>query len=318
MLPRAGQFLVLCAAALWLLPAHGQDPPPLATYILGPEDTISVVVQDLEELKDLKPVRIDLRGFINIPVVGRVQASGLTVEQLEAGLRKQFLSVLQEPEVTVTVTEFRSQPVSVLGAVRTPGVHQVHGRKTLYEILSLAGGLNADAGNSIRISRKKAAGVLPLGRVALDPTGEYQVADLSVKDVMTARNPQDNIEILPYDVISVPKGELVYVIGAVKKSGGFMLSEREKISVLQALTMAEGLDRLAATKNAKILRQTEASEQRREIAVNLKEILEGRAQDVSMLPNDILFVPNSAAKSAGMRTLEAAIQIGTGVAIFRR
>ncbi|MBL8210408.1 MAG: polysaccharide biosynthesis/export family protein [Bryobacterales bacterium] len=309
---RAGLLLT----ALCLLPLAAQD--QTTTYILGPEDTISVAVQDLEELKDLKPVRIDLRGFINIPVAGRVKASGLTVEQLEASLRKQFLSVLQEPEVTVTVTEFRSQPVSILGAVRTPGVHQVHGRKTLYEILSLAGGLNPDAGNSIRISRKKAAGVLPLSRVVLDPSGDYQVADLSVKDVMTARNPQDNIEILPYDVISVPKGELVYVIGAVKKSGGFLLSEREKVSVLQALTMAEGLDRLAATKNAKILRQTEASEQRKEIGVNLKEILEGRAQDVAMLPNDILFVPNSAAKSAGMRTLEAAIQIGTGVAIFRR
>ena len=147
--------------------------------------------------------------------------------------------------VTVSVFEFRSQPVSVLGAVNTPGVHQIRGRKTLFEVISEAGGLKNEAGNSIKITRRKEFGAIPLPGAGADPSGEFSVAEVSVKSVMEARNPQENIQIQPNDVISVPKAELVYVIGAVKRAGGFILSEREQISVLQALSMAEGLDRVA-------------------------------------------------------------------------
>ncbi len=216
------------------------------------------------------------------------------------------------------MSEFRSQPVSVLGSVRTPGVHQIRGRKTLFEVLSLAGGLNPDAGSSIKITRRKEAGPLPLPGTKDDASGEFQVAEVAVKSVMEARNPQENIEVLPNDVVSVPRADLVYVIGAVKKAGGFVLSEKEKISVLQALSMAEGLDKSAASKEARILRPVGDSETRLEIPVNLKEIMTGKSGDVSLLANDILFVPVNGPKNAFTRGLEAAIQIGTGVAIYRR
>ena len=135
---------------------------------------------------------------------------------------------------------------------------------------------------------------------------------------MDAKNPRENIPILPNDVISVPKADLVYVIGAVRKSGGFVLSEKEKMSVLQAVSLAEGLDRISAPKDARILRPVPETESRLEIPVNLQQILEGKSGDVSLLANDILFVPISHAKSALTRGLEAAIQIGTGVAIYHR
>lgn len=290
----------------------------MANYVLGPEDQITVSVLDLDEVKSDKPVRVDFRGDINLPIVGRVHASGVTLEQLEAELAKRFKVVLQDPQVTVTLQDFRSQPVSILGAVKNPGVHQVHGRKTLYEILSLAGGLNADAGNSVKITRKKSAGILPLTNAQDDATGQYRVGDLNIRGVMEAKNPNDNITIYPYDVISVPKADLVYVIGAVRKSGGFVLSERETISVLQALSLAEGLDRIAAAKAAKILREQKGSDQRTEIPVDVKLILEGKGKDVALLANDILFIPASGSRNVALRSLEAAIQIGTGVAIYRR
>jgi len=286
-------------------------------YVLGPDDQLIIRVVDIEEVPD-KPFRIDMRGNINVPIVGRIHAGGLTVEQLETELVKRFGTVLQNPTVTVFLTEFRSQPVSVLGAVRIPGVHQIRGTKTLYEVLSLAGGLNPDAGASIKITRRKSAGPLPLPNAKEDATGQFEVADVTVKSVMEAKNPQDNIEILPNDVVSVPKADLVYVIGAVHKAGGFILSEKEKISILQALSLAEGLDRAAAPKDARILRPDPESDSRQEIPVNLKEILAGRSGDVSMLANDILFVPTSMAKNAFTRGLEAAVQIGTGVVIYRR
>ncbi len=299
--------------------AHPQETP---TYILATDDQVTVRVLDLEEISGnnntAPPIRIDLRGNINIPVVGRIHAAGLTCEQLEAAIAERLKSVLNDPEVTVAIAEFRSQPVSVLGSVKNPGVHQIHGRKTLFEVLSLAGGLNADAGNAINITRAVETGLLPLPGTTLDATRKYQIGQLNVRDVMDARHPENNIVIQPNDVITVPKADLVYVIGAVKKSGGFILSEREHISVLQALSLAEGLDRVAAPKNAKILRQQGTTQERAEVPVNLKLILEGKSKDVSMGANDILFIPTNAAKSAGMRALEAAITVGTGVAIYRR
>src|ERR1051325_9269037 len=233
--------------ALWIpllgaqdvLVPHQLHQTAVPAYVLGPEDQIVIRVLDLQEVPD-RPFRIDTRGNINVPLIGRVHAGGLSIEQLEAELSKQFSALLKNAVVTISVSEFRSQPVSVLGAVRTAGVHQIRGRATLFEVLSIAGGLNADAGNVIKITRRKAAGPLSLPGVADDSSGEFQVAEVTVKSVMEARNPQENIDVLPSDIISVPKADMVYVIGAVKRSGGFVLSEKEEISVLQALSLAEG------------------------------------------------------------------------------
>jgi polysaccharide export outer membrane protein len=225
---------------------------------------------------------------------------------------------MQNPEVTVSVAEYRSHPVSVLGAVRNPGVYQVSGKKTLFEVLSLAGGLNPDASNRVKITRQKSAGSLPLPNAAPDKSGEFLVGELNVRSVMDAKSPEDNIAVQPNDVITVPKADLVYVVGAVRRAGGFPLSEKEHISVLQALSLAEGLDRVAGAKNARILRESAPGAQRQEVKVNVAKILDGQAQDIPLQANDILFIPTSVAKSASMRALEAVVQAGTGVVIYRR
>lgn len=225
---------------------------------------------------------------------------------------------MNEPVVTVTVASFRSQPVSLLGAVTNPGVHQLQGRKTLFEVLSLAGGLRQDAGSSIKITRRKEWGPIPLPTAQPDSTGEFWVAEVNVKSVLEARNPQENIIVQPHDVISAPRGQLVYVIGAVRKAGGFVMGERETISVLQALSMAEGLDKVSSAKNAKVLRPQPGGAARTEIPVDLTKILTGKARDVHLQADDILFVPTSATKGAAMRGVEAAVQITTGLVIWRR
>jgi polysaccharide export outer membrane protein len=122
----------------------------------------------------------------------------------------------------------------------------------------------------------------------------------------------------PYDIISVPRAETIYVIGQVQKSGGFVLNDREEVTVLQALSMAGGLDRTAQPQHARILRRQPGASTRTEIAVDLTRILNGKVPDVPMESEDILFVPNSLPKKAAIRALETAVQIGTGVAIFRR
>ncbi|HWR52726.1 MAG TPA: polysaccharide biosynthesis/export family protein [Bryobacteraceae bacterium] len=316
--------LMLLLGALSLLAA--QQPGPTAAapaadntateYKLGPDDEVIVRAVDVEEIGE-KPFRLDGRGEVNIPLIGRVTASGLTPRELEAELVRRLKTYLHDPQVTVAVTQFRSQPVSILGAVNKPGVNQIEAGKTLFEVLSLAGGLRPDAGNTIKITRRKDYGSMPLAGAQLDPTGQFTVGQVSVKSIMEARSPADNILIRPFDVISVPRAEVIYVVGSVRKPGGFVLGERERLSVLQALALAEGLDKSAAPSKARILRALDNSTSRTESVVDLKKILNGKSDDVLLAANDILFVPSSGAKNIALRSLEAAFSIGTGVIIYR-
>ncbi len=285
-------------------------------YVLGPEDSLNVRVVHLDELGDA-PYPVDLRGNVNFPRIGRVHAAGKTVEQLESELTQRYKEYLQDPVVNVSVAEFHSQPISILGSVKTPGVHQIKGNSTLFEVISEAGGLSDAAGSTITITRKLEYGPLPLPDATTDPSGKYSVADLNIRSVMSARNPAQNIAVKPYDVITVPKADLVYVIGSVKKPGGFILQERANMTVLEALALAQGLERTASAGKAKILRTDETTHARVEIPVDVKKMMEGKLGDTSLLANDILFVPTSNGKAATYRALEALVQTGTGLAIYR-
>jgi polysaccharide biosynthesis/export protein len=293
-----------------------QDPSAaaisLSTYTLGSDDQIVIRVLNVEEI-DNKPVRIDNRGIINLPMIGKMQAAGLTTDQLELEITTRLKKYVVAPDVTVSVLEMRSQPVSILGQVGTPGVHQLQGQKNLFEVLSVAGGLKPDAGNSIKITRRLEWGRIPLPSAANDATGKFSVASVPVRSILAATNPADNISIKPNDVISVPKADIVYAIGAIKKSGGFVLGDNASPTALQLLSMAEGLDRMAAGNRAKIMRIVPESTTRSEIALDLKAILSGKAPDVPLQPEDILFVPVNNAKNAAIRTMEAAIGVGTSV-----
>jgi polysaccharide export outer membrane protein len=308
---------VLAAIVACGLSAAGPGQPEAKAYVLGPNDQVRIWALGVEEMS-AAPYRIDRAGGMDLPLLGRVQAQGLTLEELKAKLTEGLKKYVKQPDVTVSVADFGSQPVSVIGSVSNPGVHQLQGRKTLVEVLSLAGGLRPEAGHSIKITRALDRGRIPLASAKDDATGGFSVAEVSVKNVMEATKPEENIIIEPGDVISVPRAQMVYVIGQVRKPGGFVLNERESVSVLQALSLAEGLDRTAAPKQARILRRGSPDGQRQEVPVNLPKILAGDAPDVPMESDDILLVPNSTAKSASLRALEAAIQVGTGVVIWRR
>ena len=299
----------------------GQESPQAihvpSTYTLGPNDQITFWGIDADEIVN-KQFRIDPEGDVNLPMVGRLHAAGLTIREFEETLNKQLSTYIREPHVVVSITEFRSQPVSVLGAVRSPGTYQLQGRKTVVEMVSLAGGFREDAGNTVKITRQLEWGKIPLSNASIDPLGKFSVAEVRIKEILEAKNPEDNILMMPNDVITVPRGELVYVIGEVNKAGGFVLTERSNMSVLQALSMAEGLGRTANASHSKILRLEPGQEQQRtEVAVNLKKILDGTSNDVPLHGGDILFVPASTAKKAGARTLEAVVQAAVGAAIWR-
>ncbi len=298
-----------------LQPQQPED-PLRTTYVLGPDDQLTIWVLEADELST-DPIRVGPDGYMNLPMVGRFRAAGLTVEQLEAELTHRLKTYVHEPNVAVSITEFRSQPVSIIGAVNSPGVHPLAGQKTLIEVLALAGGHRDDAGHSIKITRRLKWGRIPLATAKDDSTGQFSVAEVNLEDVMKARNPEENVFIKPHDVISVPRAEMIYVIGAVARSGGFVLRERESISVLRALALAGGLARFASPKIAKILRPEQGAAQRTEIPIDLKTILSSKSPDVPLQRDDILFVPRSGSKAMAARAAEAVVSAGTGIAIWR-
>jgi len=158
----------------------------------------------------------------------------------------------------------------------------------------------------------------PLTNAKDDPTGCCSVAEVSLKAIMEARNPIENILVKPNDVISVPRAPTIYVIGQVVKSGGFVLNDRESMTALQALAMAGGLDKTARARDSKILRLPAEGKTRKEIPIDLKKVLDGKGPDVPMEADDILFIPSSVPQKAALRALEAAVQMGTGIVIWRR
>ena len=145
---------------------------PRQTYVLGPDDQLTMRVLEVDEVTD-KPFRIDQDGNINLPMVGPVHAAGMTIHQLETAIVEKFRPYVRQPQVTINITELRSQPVSVIGAVNAPGVHQLQGHKTLIEMLSLAGGLRADAGYRVKITRHMEWGPIPLEGATVDAKGQF-------------------------------------------------------------------------------------------------------------------------------------------------
>ena len=293
----------------------GDDSRPAPGYVLGADDEISIRVLDSQEAS-VQQVRIGADGYIHLPLAGRVRAKGLTVSGLQSALRERLRPYIRDPQVVVVIQAYRSRPVSVLGAVHRPGVHHLRGPKTLVEILSLAGGLRADAGHAIKITRRLDQQRVPLATAADDSTGQFSVAEVDLKKIMEAENPAENIPIKPYDIITVPRAEMIYVVGEVVRSGGFVLSERKSMSVLQALALAGGLGANPKPNQARILRPVAGREERTEVAIQLKYIIEGKSPDISLHRDDILFVPKSGGKIAAKAAARAAIQIGSGIAIF--
>jgi polysaccharide export outer membrane protein len=308
-------FACICSALLLsaatLIPAESSGPTSSPGYVLGPGDQLSLAVENLNDDFTNKNFRIDLSGDINLPLAGSVHAAGLSIHEFEVQVQQRLERYVKESKVVATVTEFNSQPVSVLGAVNNAGVKQVAGRKTLFEILSIAGGLRPDAGSSIKITRRLDRGAIPLTDAQMDPTGQFSVASVSVKAILNATDPAQNIVILPGDVISVAKADVVYAVGSVIKPGGFPLNQEETLSALQVLSLAGGLTRTAALDKAEILHSTDQSSKPIEIPVNLKRIMAGKASDLQLRPNDILFVPNNGVKSASFRALDAVITAAT-------
>ena len=312
-------------------------------YVIGPEDVLDINVFEASEMN--RGVRVSASGEISLPLLGAVTAAGLTPRELETTLEELLRpKYMKDPHVSVFVHEMQSHPVSVVGAVRKPGIFQIRGNKTLLEILSLAEGLADDAGESVVILRRgaeKNAPELASARASdvEGPSPVMQIQDsdapgaaevkveqgsaisqsvvqVSLKDLLDSTDPRSNPTVYPGDIVKVSRAGIVYVVGAVGRPGGFTMKTNERISVLQAIALSEGLTRTAGKSGARIIRTNEQNGARTETPVDLGKILSGKSPDPMLGPKDILFVPDSAARTTFVRGSEVAAQTLAGLLIF--
>ena len=314
-----GIFAVVCFFALPLCSQttlqRRVEPSP--EYVLGPGDQIALHVEDMEDVPQ-GPIRIDPNGFIDLPLVGRVQAGGLTVDQLHETLVTRLSKYVHSPDITINLAGVESRPVSVVGEVANPGIHQISGPTRLLDVISLSGGLKTDAGPVVLVTREARWGRLDGPEVRTDAESGATTESFPLDALLKLQRLDENIFMHPGDVVSVPKGELVYVVGDVKKAGGFVLSTHRTMSVMEAVTMAEGLGPDSAAGSARILRPDPKGEgDHTLIPVNVSKIFAGKAPDVRLYADDILFVPHSGFKVGSRRAIEAAIGVSTGVLIYK-
>jgi polysaccharide export outer membrane protein len=252
-------------------------------------------VFEVEELS--RPAVVTPEGAISVPLIGELPVRGQTTLEIEAGLKQRYgTRYLRDPQISVSVKDFRSQPVSVVGAVKDPGVYQLQGERRLIEVLAMAGGFTEDVGETISIHRGGAendetAAVRTdlLGSVAgrFDlPAGADELV-VSVRELLTAKaGGEANPIVEPHDIIRVSKAGVVYVMGAVEKPGGFVIKDQERMTVLRAVSLASGFGEHSSPQKSRVIRQSAAGKQ--EIFIRIKDVIEGAEPDLDLEANDIL------------------------------
>lgn len=261
-------------------------------YILGPEDLIEIDIFQVGELK--RTVRVSSSGFIKLPLAGKIKVSGLSVPELEAEITERYQKYLQEPLVSVFVKGYRSQKITVLGAVRKPQVYTVAGQKFLLDLLSMAEGLAGDAGDICYIQR-----------------GNETIV-VNIRELLINGNARLNLPVFAGDVIKIPRGGVVFVNGSVKTPGTFAMKGTVKLT--QAIAMAKGFRYEAKRDQIRVYRDagTDAMDI---IDVDYDAILEEKTPDIILKDKDIVIVPTHGVKNffAGfVSALRGAVRIGSG------
>jgi polysaccharide export outer membrane protein len=287
-------------------------PGPDSDVTISPDDVLDIYVLDVPELS--RQYRVSPSGTVLLPLLDQPLAAAGTKVTTFAELVAQELrsrGLISNPHITVAIASSRLKAVAVTGAVKNPQIYPVFGRTTLLDILSQVQGLADDASSVAVISR---------GEAGLHATNSAQpVETVDLKKLLETGNPAYNVDIYPGDRVTVPRAGIVYVAGAVVKPGGFPIrSTGEGMTVLQAIALAEDTKPTAVRSKAAIIRVDPGSPGgRKQLPLDLKQILAGKTPDPVLQANDILFVPDSPGAKAFRRGIEAALQTVTGLAIYR-
>jgi polysaccharide export outer membrane protein len=275
--------------------ASGNKAPQLI-QTLAINDQLVILASDVDGIGD-RPFRVEFDGTVTLPLVGKVRALGLTVEQFEKELIGQLGGYVRSPRVTVKRLAARADTIVVAGAFRNPGVHTLSERRPLLDVLSAVGGLQPNAARTIKITRRLDGGRNPLPSAVEDPETGVSTATINVSRLIENPSMRDDIVIEPHDVLFAGPAGVVFLTGEVMRPGSFELAERDSFGVTELISMAGGLGRDAAPAKTKILRPILNGSRRAEIPVDVKNILDGGLADFRVLPNDMVVVPRSKGKA---------------------
>jgi polysaccharide export outer membrane protein len=267
--------------------------------LIAPGDLIEISEYHTPEFRS--SVRVSSAGAVTLPMIGEIEIAGMdepaAAHAIEAALLKK--GMLLHPLVSVLVTSYAGQDVSVLGEVARPGVYAYTVHHRLLDLISAASGLAPDAGRLVNIFHENDPKTAH--PVVLDPSGTDTAAD-------------HNPELSAGDTVQISRAGLVYIVGDVIRPGGFPVDPVQGLTVVQALALAWGPSQNAAVGKAVLIR--EQKDGRTMIALDLKRMLRGKDPDQPVQDRDIIFVPDSVAKNLVNRTMESAIQSTIGVTIY--
>ncbi len=272
---------------------------------IGKNDLLGITVYDSPELT--RTVRVDSNAEIRLPMLRHaIHAGGLYPSDLERAIAAALVEdkVLVAPVVSVAVVEYRSRPVSVVGAVRSPTTIQVTGTVTVLEAIAQAGGFTENAGSEVLITRQQ---------LGADGQVTSTTQRIPVHGLSNSTDPSLNFDLQGGEVINVPEAGRVYVVGSVKRPGMYSITDGPQSSVLKSLALSGGLDHFSKH-TAYIYRLEDGHSQRTEIPVELKKIMNRQAPDVPLLADDILYVPDAAGLRTSLTVLDRTILVGAGLA----
>lgn len=258
-------------------------------YVVGSEDLLVVSFLDADKLTT--EARVNGQGEIRLLLVGNVHVEGLSTSEIASKLATLYKSggFLVNPQITVSVKEFRHQAVEVTGAVNKPDRYPLIGPRSLLEMLGAAGGLSDKAGQMCHIMRRM--GTADREQQTASPETQTIVVDLQALLLKGAVGM--NLPVQNGDVIFVPPANTIYVLGAVTKPGGVLL--QNNMTVMKAIAQCGGPDPRLASQNVAVLRQN-PSGQPETLMANLSQIAKGLQSDVPLQANDIVYLQEGAAR----------------------
>jgi polysaccharide export outer membrane protein len=291
-------LLLSFIAAAQAIPSRMEDAARenLPAQKLGADDLVGISVYDAPELT--RTVRIEADGTIHLPLLQRgVEAAGALPRQLETGIAAALEQeqILVNPIVKVTVVEYHSRPVAVMGAVRKPVTFQAVGAVTLLDALARAEGLTTDAGAEILLTRESGL-----------------IERIQVKRLMKDADPAVNFTLHGGEEIRVPEAGKIFVVGNVRKPGAFPVRDASENSVLRLVALSEGLMPFAA-KLAYVYRRDESGV-KQEIPIELDKILQRKAADVPLEVDDLLYIPDNKGKRNVMSMVDRITTFGASTA----
>jgi polysaccharide export outer membrane protein len=280
-----------------IVPNDSASPGDSSFLKLGGGDLIEVNVYNVPELST--KARVGNSGDVYLPLIDYVHVGDLSIEEAQTLIAKRLGDggFVRNPHVTIFLDESASQGVTILGEVSKPGIYPALGDRRLYDMISAAGGFTSAAGRKVSIIRQHS-----------------QEGPITVNLPRNlADDLPDNIEILPGDMITVPRAPIIYVVGDVGRPAG-LLVDNGSLTVLQALALAGGANHTAKMGGVRIIRK--GPDGMTETRVPLKKMLEAKAPDITLQADDILFVPLSGARVAAATGFNAAVAAASGLAIL--